>query len=323
VVSVGEAGGKKLEAPALTGAKEKPAAPPPPAPSMELDAASPVFEDDPEPVPAAEDEFVEVSPEPVKRSKKERKQSRAKRRGLEKLSFGLALHLVGPFVFLPSMWTGWLALALLMMAQIPDLSEAAAPVQFLEITSGIFIVLAALVEIPTALLCMRVADGAARGLLIASLACRMLGVVFAGALFIVPEVRTIMLVLAFAVSIAAWVLWMWFLARVGRYMDRREFSTEAWRTLASGLTTMIGSLLMLFMVAGIIMIIVYIRITLARYILFVTAVSVFLACVRISLAVGRIESATGFFLAPTGIPYIFNRHLPLVSSLRVVIERRT
>jgi hypothetical protein len=300
--------------------KKKDSVPPPPAPDDEF--VEPVFDDASGTIPTAAEEYVEVAPERVRRTKKQRKRSKARREGLEKLSFGLYLHLAGPFLFLPAMWTGWLALALLLLARNPDLSEAMAPVTFLEITSGIFLILSALVEIPTVVLCLRVPDGTARGLLIGSAACRLLGFLFAVLLMFLADARAVMLALAFATTIASWALWMCFLARVGRYLGRPEFTSEALRTMASGLTTLIATVFILFLIMVMIMLIVWIKILFARYALFVTSVSVFLACVRIAIAVGRIDSVVGFFLAPTGIPFIFNRHLSLVSSLRGVLERR-
>jgi hypothetical protein len=260
---------------------------------------------------------------PVKRSKKHRKKSRSRREGLEKLSLGLGLHVPAPFLFLPAMWTGWIGLVLLMASILPELNEAIAAVTFLEITSGIFLLLATLADIPPILCCWRLPDGPARGLLAAALSCKGLVVLFAVLLFFLESVRPAMLILAMAAAIASWILWMCFLRRVGRFLDRPEFSTEAMQTMVSGLKTLVVTVAFLFMVVGMVMLIVQIKFVFARYALFTTSVSVFLACVRIALAVGQIDSFSGFFLGPTGIPFIMNRHLAMIGSLRMVIERRT
>jgi len=293
-------------------------------PELIDDAMEPeLLDETPELLPVAPATAAAGAAESARPAKKKKRQARERRKSLEKVSLGLAFHVVAPFVFLPSMWTGWIALALLMMSNEPDLSDAAVPFTFLAVTSAIFMILTALVDIPTAVFCLRVQDGAARGLLIASLACRGLAIALSVLVFFLESLRATMLLLAFAPTIASWVLWMCFLSRVGAYLDRPEFTGEALRTLLSGVKTLVATVAILFMVAGMFMLIVYIKIVFARYALFSVSVSVFFAMVRIFLAVGQIDSVVMFLLAPTGIPFIFGRHLPLVGSLRTVIERRT
>ncbi len=310
----------------------KPPAPPPAAPPpvepppRETAPIIPAAADNWEVVPVQQNELVEVTPErepEARPRKKQRKKAQARRRGLEKLSLALVIDLGGTLVFLPAMWTGWLGLALLLISWLPDASGAANPAKLFQILSGFGLAVTALIEIPATLLCLNLPDAGARGILAGSLACRSAGLVFAILSLFLTGLREVLLLLAFGLTIGGWVLWMCFLAWVGRYLDRREFTTEALHAVVSGLITLVATLLLLLMAAGMVMLIVWIKIWIARSMLSVISLTVFLACVRISVALGRSDTVLESLLTPTGIPFVFNRQLPLVSSLRAVIERRT
>jgi hypothetical protein len=257
-----------------------------------------------------------------KSEKKKRKEARTRRHGLNKANWGLAFYYATPFLFIPALAAGTLALGLLMMSNVERLEKAVQPVTFLLISGAIFLILVGLMELPTSILCLGVADTNCRTVIIMSLVIRTFGVVLAVLVLALPDLRPWLFMGALFTMILSWVLWMSFLHLLARYLDQRDLARYVMDTLWAGVGAMIVSVGTVISFMLVIMLIVSLKVVFVQALIAFTALSIFGGIIRILAVMGKFDSLLVFFLSPTGIPYAL-KNLDLVGSVRMVIARRS
>jgi hypothetical protein len=257
-----------------------------------------------------------------KAGRKRKSKAKARRRGLERVSTALGFHYASPFVVLAAVLTGCLGLAFMTAAQHPALEEMQQPVRFFVVASDILLLLAGLLEIPVLIFYFAVPDGVARGLALGSFGLRLCTVVLAVLSLILPDAGLALTAVALVMLLGSWVLWMVSLQRLALYLNRNEMAEHALQLLRSGLLTLLGSLATIFGAALVIMLIATMKFAFVRYLVGFVALSIFGGLVKIAAILREGDSFFGFFLAPTGVPYVL-RYFDQIDSLRTVIARRS
>jgi hypothetical protein len=268
------------------------------------------------------DDITRNEPAERKAGRKRRRQARMERQqGVDRLNFGLGFHYASPFVALASVLTGGVALGLMLAAQNSELAKLEPPARFFLITSNVFLLLAALLEIPVTVFALALSDGAFRGLVLGSLGLRCVAVALAILSLILPDASVALTAVALTTLLASWVVWVIALRRVGVFLGQAGVKEGTMQNLKSGLLTLAGGLVSLFALVLVAIIIASLKYPFARSLVGVIALSMFGGIVKIAAVVREADSFFGFLLAPTGVPFVWS-YYELISGLRVVLDRR-
>src|SRR5262249_55284680 len=116
-------------------------------------------------------------------------------------------------------------------------------------------------------------------------------------------------------------MWIFMLRRLAVYLERPEMVDGAMQNLRSGLLTLAGGLATLFGAVLVIMLMAGLKYSFARWLVGSIAISTFGGLIKIMVVLREGDSFVGFFLAPTGIPFVF-KYYDGVGSMRTVIANR-
>jgi hypothetical protein len=277
-------------------------------------------------VPPAEAAEVFVEPdegaEPDKAERKRKRGARARRRGLERVTLGLAVHYAAVFLVYAGLWASIVAVLLTVAYRYSEGDKTLAAMTFFYCAAAVCLLLTGLVQIATFVLCLAVPDGAARKFLIGSQA--VWPAVFGLAVWAMfpGDLRLVALGGAILFLLGSWALWMFFLQRAAYAAHQPDIADETLRALWRGLGTMLGVVLILIAVTLYIMLIIYVEYKFVRILLISISISVFLGMLRIAAATRFFESVWHFLLFPTGFLSVL-KYLDLLGSLRLFILRRS
>jgi hypothetical protein len=244
---------------------------------------------------------------------------KARRRGLHRVSLGLAFHYPGLATYWAANVTAGVGLTLHVLAKHPKLAESLAePARSWLTVSSVAILLTWLFELPPTVFGMFAPGGGRRILLVAALALRSVACLFAGlALAGASSDRHVTFnLMAMMAMTGAWVLWMGFLHGLGGSLGRPEVAAGARETCVRGLRALACSWVLWSIGAAV-------SLALVRFppiMQFVPGAAI-AAAARVGYHFGGFESLFEFFLYPTGLPFAL-AYVQFIGGLRGVIARR-
>jgi hypothetical protein len=271
------------------------------------------------------EEATEVFPEREKPDRKQRRQAKVRRHGLNQVNRALALHYASTFAVYAGIWTAIIAAFLLLAVNLARGDKAEEPLGnamgFFFCAAAGFVLLAGLIELATFALCLWVPAAGARLLLFGSLGAWVGVLALSIWVFWPDDHRPFALAGAFVVLLGSWTLWLLFLRRLAFYLHQEEIAAETVRMLLRGIFMMLLAVVLVTVAMLYISLIVYVKYPLARFTLVAMAITGFLGLMRIAAATRFFESMLHFLLFPTGILFVF-KYLDLIGSVRMVIYRR-
>jgi hypothetical protein len=256
----------------------------------------------------------------------------ARRRGLNHVDTGLAVHYVGMVAFLLSQVAGWaglvvvLATAVAQSARGEEEKASAAPLAvstFLFLGSWGLTAVASLADVVSSAFCLWVPDALARKFLLASLGVRLLAAPLGLVLLIVGWAGLAALVTSF-LAIVGWLLWVGFLWGLADCLEYPDLGEEAVGVTLGAFYlvlnwVVVSSLLLSFLLFALVLA------RIANPCLFfspLTLAALIAGIIKYLLASGKFESPLTLLLYPTGIPLVM-RYLDLIGTARMVILRRS
>jgi hypothetical protein len=245
-------------------------------------------------------------------------------RGLAKVNLALALHYPTPFTFLAALVSGSLALALSGVCRNPRLAELfAGPAHFFVTLSSVFFLLTGLMQIGPLILGMLAPAATGRTLLTIALAVDVTACFAAGLALGLPWFRPAFLALSMVATMAAWVLWMAFLNRLGHFLERRP----VWEAAAQTCTRVIRAVAVTggFWVVsgvGIFFAIVIGVLYLSRFppTLWFLPAGVVGAAAKVAWHMGGFDALWEFILFPTGLPVTIE-YVNFIGGVRKILDR--
>lgn len=285
-------------------------------------------EEEPEWAILDEDEDAEDEEEP----RRKRRWYAARRRGLNKVDTGLAIHYAGMVLFLLSQVAGWGGLVVVVGAAVTQASRreddksAAAQLtvsNLLFYASWGLTALSSLVDLVSAAYCLWVPDALARKFLMASVAVRLVAAPLGLVLLVAGWAGLAALTTTF-LAIVGWLLWVGFLWGLSDCLDYPDLADEAVGVTLGAFTLVVVWVLVSCLLLGfLIFTLLMSRITGACFFISPLTIAALIAgVIKYLLASGKFESLPSLLLYPTGIPLVM-RYLDLIGTTRMIILRRS
>jgi hypothetical protein len=256
----------------------------------------------------------------------------ARRRGLNRVDTGLAVHYAGMVLFLLSQVAGWVGFIVAVGAAVSqgargedDKSAAAqlAVSNVLFYASWGLTALSSLVDLVSSAYCLWVPDALARKFLVASVAVRLLAAPLGLVLLVAGWAGLAALTTTF-LAIVGWLLWVGFLWGLSDCLDYPDLADEAVGVTLDAFTLVVVWVLVSCLLIGfIIFTLLMSRITGACFFISPLTIAALIAgVIKYLLASGKFESLPSLLLYPTGIPLVM-RYLDLIGTTRMIIQRRS
>jgi hypothetical protein len=275
-----------------------------------------------------EDEDVEDEEDP----REKRRWYAARRRGLNTVDTGLAIHYAGMVAFLLSQVAGWVGLGVVMATAVAQAARgeeenaAAAP---LAVSAMLFLAswglsaLASLSDVVSSAFCLAVPDELARKFLLASLVVRLLAAPLGLVLLILGLAGIASLVTSF-LAIVGWLLWVGFLWGLADCLEYPSLGEEAVGVTLGAVYLVLTWIFVTCLLVGFLLFaLVLARIANPCFFFSPLALAALIAgIIRYLLASGKFETLRTLLLYPTGIPLIM-RYLDLIGTTRMIILRRS